>query len=179
MADDQNTQEVVPPVMAEPNPAPEQTVQDPYTLSWKITGVKTRNEVPYTSAVVQTYWVVTGTDSEGRSGSFTGATPFTTANLPSNQEFIPFENLTEEIVLGWIKAVVVGGYKEHIMGVISKQIQQQINPIVEAQLPWATSNVAVAPDSIVNSANASPSVEPLPPVSESTPDANTQPEQSV
>lgn len=106
------------------------------TYTWKVTSVKTKTEGANQEAVVQTYWTKTGTDEDGHTGTFSGATPFTSVNVP-NGDFIPFADLTEEIVLGWIQAVVVGGYEEHVNGQIQKQIDEKHNPIVEASLPWA------------------------------------------
>lgn len=136
------------------------------TYTWKVTGVKTKTEGLYQQAVVQTYWTKTGTDENGNTGTFSGATPFTTANLPQGQEFVPFADLSEEIVLGWIQAIVVGGYEEHVNGVIAKQIADKVDPVVEAQLPWmpvtpvndpATLPPAPAPESNVI---ATPEVTP-------------------
>jgi hypothetical protein len=107
------------------------------TYTWKVTGLKTRNEGQFDNAVVQTYWTKTGTDENGNEGSFQGATPFSTNGMPDGQTFVPFEQLTEEAVLNWIKAVVVGQYEQHVNGVIEKQIAEKSRPIVEAQMPWA------------------------------------------
>ena len=106
------------------------------TYIWKVTGLKARDEGGHTNAVVQTYWQKIGTDSNGNEGTFSGATPFTSANVPAGQ-FIPYEELTEEIVLGWIQSVVVGSYEEHVNGQIQKQIDAIVNPIVDPGLPWA------------------------------------------
>lgn len=106
------------------------------TYTWAVTGLKTKTEGANQNAVVQTYWTKTGTDSEGRSGVFNGATPFTSVDVPEG-EFISFEQLTEENVLSWIQASVTGGYEEHVNQQIQKQIDTQVNPIKEAQLPWA------------------------------------------
>jgi hypothetical protein len=106
------------------------------TYTWEITGLKTKTEGDNLSAVVQTYWKKTGTDENGNEGTFSGATPFTSVDVP-NGEFVPFEELTEETVLNWIKAVVVGSYEQHVNGQIQKQIDEKITPIVDAALPWA------------------------------------------
>lgn len=106
------------------------------TYTWKVTSVKTKTEGQNQEAVVQTYWTKTGVDEDGHEGTFSGATPFTSVNVP-NGDFIPFSELTEEIVLGWIQAVVVGGYEEHVNAQIQKQIDEKHNPVVEAALPWA------------------------------------------
>lgn len=106
------------------------------TYTWKVTSVKTKTEGQNQDAVVQTYWTKTGTDEDGHEGTFSGATPFTSVDVPSGQ-FVPFAELTEATVLGWIQAVVVGGYEEHVNAQIQKQIDEKHNPIVEAALPWA------------------------------------------
>jgi hypothetical protein len=109
------------------------------TYTWKVTGIKTRDEVnaegeTLQNAVVQTYWQKIGTDAEGNEGTFSGATPFTAKDVPSG-EFVPLAELTEETVIGWIQDVVVGGYEEHVNGMIQKQIDDKT--ITDVKLPWA------------------------------------------
>ncbi|MEK9700160.1 MAG: hypothetical protein VW270_30545 [Candidatus Poseidoniales archaeon] len=109
------------------------------TLAWEVTGLKTQDQtnadgVTLTDAVVQTYWKCTGTDENGNEGSFSGATPFTAENTPEGS-FTAFSSLTEATVLGWIQAVVVGGYLDHVQEQIQKQIDA--NTIQDATMPWA------------------------------------------
>jgi hypothetical protein len=109
------------------------------TYTWKVTGIKTRDEInaegeTLQNAVVQTYWQKIGTDAEGNEGTFSGATPFTAKDVPSG-EFVPLAELTEETVIGWIQAVVVGSYEEHVNGMIQKQIDDKT--VTDANLPWA------------------------------------------
>jgi hypothetical protein len=116
------------------------------TYTWKITGLKTKDvsdDKP--AAVVQTYWQKIGTDENGNEGTFSGATPFTVDPSDESGPFIPFEDLTEEDVLDWIKTVVVGGYADHVNGQIAKQIEEKISPVIENRLPWApvTANTPV------------------------------------
>ena len=111
------------------------------TYTWEVSSLKTKNEtngdgIVLPNAVCQTYWKKTGTDESGNEGSFSGATPFSAANL-SEADFQLFDTLTEEIVLGWVKAIVVDGYEEHVNAQIQKQIDEHINPITEATMPWA------------------------------------------
>ena len=109
------------------------------TYSWEITSLKTENQTnadgdTLESAVVQTYWKKTGTDADGNTGSFSGATPFTATNTPAGS-FVALADLSEAMVLGWIKAVVVGGYEEHVNSQIQSQIDEQT--VTEADMPWA------------------------------------------
>lgn len=107
------------------------------TYTWAVKSLKTRTEGSNANAVVQTYWEKVGTDAAGTTGTFSGATPFTTTTMPEGSTFIPLAELTEEIVLGWIQAVVTGSYEEHVNGVIAKQIDEKINATVDTPMPWA------------------------------------------
>lgn len=111
--------------------------------TWKVTSVKYRDEtnsegVVLPNAVVQTNWMLTGVDEDGCKGHFAGATPFTAANVPADS-FVPLNELTEETVLGWIQAVVVNEYLEHVKEQIQKELDDQHeNVLEENSLPWAT-----------------------------------------
>ena len=107
--------------------------------TWNVTAMKVMDQtneqgVVLQNAVVQTYWEKHGTDDNGNKGMFAGATPFTAADVPEG-EFTPFDQLTENQVLGWIQAVVVGDYAAHVDAQIQKQIDDQA--ITEPPLPWA------------------------------------------
>ena len=108
-------------------------------LVWEVTGLKTKNEVNgdgivLPNAVCQTYWKASYTDADGNEGSFSGATPFSAANL-SEEQFAQFDTLTEETVLGWIRDIVVGSYFDHVVERIQRQIDELA--IEEATMPWA------------------------------------------
>jgi hypothetical protein len=107
------------------------------TYTWKVTSLKTKTEGANQDAVVQTYWDKIGTDEAGNTGTFSGATPFTSTTMTNGSTFVPFSELTEAIVLTWIKAVVIGGYEEHVNAQIQKQIDQKLSPVSEADMPWA------------------------------------------
>ena len=119
------------------------------TYKWEVTGLKTTNVGNTSNVVVQTYWKKTGTDENENEGVFSGATPFSVDSMPDGQTFVPFSELTEEMVLNWIKAVVVGSYADHVDGEIAKQIADKVNPVTEATMPWAP--VANANTSTANS----------------------------
>lgn len=104
------------------------------TYTWQITSLRTKTEGDNLNSVVQTYWKKIGTDENGNSGTFEGATPFSAASVPAG-EFIPFAELTEEIVLDWIKSAVVGDYEQHVNTKIEEKINSSI--ISQPALPWA------------------------------------------
>lgn len=114
------------------------------TYTWSVTSLKVRDEVnadgeTLSNSVVQTYWKCTGTDENGNSGTFSGATPFTAANVPAGS-FIAFADLAEADVISWIQNVVNSdaNYKAHI----DDRIMDQINAAVttDADLPWGSAD---------------------------------------
>lgn len=107
------------------------------TYTWAVRSLKTRTEGVNENAVVQTYWEKTGTDEAGNTGTFSGATPFTTTTMPEGSTFVPLAELTEAMVLGWIQDVVIGSYEEHVNAQIAKQIAEKATPITETPMPWA------------------------------------------
>lgn len=108
------------------------------TYTWKLERLKKISTDSVQDAVIQTYWTLTGTDADGVSGTFSGATPFD-INDVDPENFTPYEQLTEAQVLSWIQAVVVDAYKEHIDSRIIQQIVQTKQSVVEDQpesFPW-------------------------------------------
>jgi hypothetical protein len=105
------------------------------TYTWAVTGMKVTRVGTETDYVVQTFWTKTGTDENGNTGVFSGATPLDPN--PDQPDFIPYNQLTQEIVISWIQPVVVGSYEEHVNGVIAEQIASKIDPVTDEPLPWA------------------------------------------
>lgn len=106
------------------------------TYTWEITNIKTADVGDFQNAVIQTYWIKKGIDESGKIGLFNGATPIPTETL-NNENFIPYTQLTEEIVLGWIRSYIDETYEQHINNQIQKQIDDQ--NIKNLDLPWASS----------------------------------------
>jgi len=123
------------------------------TLTYKVKNLKVRDQVnsegaTLQNAVVQTYWEVTGTDENGNSAMWAGATPFSAENVPAGS-FKAFENLTEADVLSWIQNVVNSNpsYKAHIEEQIQKEMDKDAVTEVEAgSLPWAEPVAPADPD---------------------------------
>jgi hypothetical protein len=105
------------------------------TYTWKVTGLRTKKEGEFSDSVIHTHWTLTGTDG-GMTGVFAGATPFSITDAPEGYNFVPFSQLTEETVLGWIQDQVVGSYANHIMEQIFQKLDGQTNTIVDQPLPW-------------------------------------------
>lgn len=116
-----------------------------FTYAWKVTNLKVKDQVnadgeSLQNAVVQTYWQCEGTDENGNSAFFSGATPFTAENVPAGS-FKAFADLTEADVLAWIQNVVNSdaNYKAHIDEQIQREIDKElVTEVEEESLPWAT-----------------------------------------
>lgn len=109
-------------------------------LVWSITGLKTKDITSTTDtnladAVVQTYWKVSYTDSDGNEAFFSGASPLDVDEM-TDDEFVSLADLTEEVVIGWVKEVVEGGHLDHVKEQLQKQINEQV--VNEPSLPWAS-----------------------------------------
>jgi hypothetical protein len=111
--------------------------------TWKITQLTKTNSGDIDNIIVGTRWEVTGTDEDGFSGTFIGATPFT-LNTVDPDNFTPYEALTESQVLGWIQNVASGSastsYWSHISERINKAIETEKNIRVSVDsndLPWS------------------------------------------
>lgn len=105
--------------------------------TWKLTSLKRKNTDSIQNIIVQTQWKKIGTDANGNVGEFSGATPFDLSTVdPDN--FVSYEDLTEEMILGWIQSIVVGSYEEHVNEKIAEQIDAIQNPIVSVTggFPW-------------------------------------------
>ena len=105
------------------------------TYTWAVTGMKVTNVGSMQNYVVQTYWTKTGTDENGNTGVFGGATPLTPD--PTQSDYVPYDQLTQAIVLSWIQPLVTGAYEQHVDEVIAAQIAEKVSPVVQEPLPWA------------------------------------------
>lgn len=125
-----------------------------WTYTWDIERLKVKDEVnsdgeTLTNAVCNTYWKITGTNDDGDSASWSGATPLTAANV-SLANFNDFASLTETQVLGWVRAIVEtdNGYMNHINEQLQKAIDLENEEEVDSEgLPWSTSNTTPTPAS--------------------------------
>ena len=82
--------------------------------------------------VYNVHWIVTGISDELKpDGSAYSATSIGTQNVPWNPEgaFIPFEDLTNEIVVGWTQTAMGPVKMATFESNIAEQIELLINPV--------------------------------------------------
>jgi len=112
--------------------------------TWKITALKKSNSGDLENVIIGTRWECIGTDSDGTTGTFVGATPFS-VNSVNPESFVDYSSLTEDTVLGWIKNHVSGSgptnYWPHISERIEKAIEASkgvVQDVNEIDLPWSS-----------------------------------------
>jgi len=121
------------------------------TYEWKLTGLKKANSESAKDVIIGTRWELIGTDENGNSGTFSGATPFKLENVELHN-FVPYDNLDQGTVIGWIQSEVVGEYKDRVDQKILAQIEEVKMAHAEVnstEFPWAEAPVApVVPEAV-------------------------------
>ena len=60
------------------------------------------------------------------------------AKDPSDSSFIPFDQLTEDVVLGWLEAAMGEETVAQLEASLDSQLDSLINPVVDSGIPWST-----------------------------------------
>jgi len=105
------------------------------TYKWTISQLDCKpKEAENSNVVVTAHWNLDATDGTLSSGAY-GTQSFT---LEQGIAFTPFESLTEDQVIGWIKEFMGADAVTALQENLDKQITNLINPsIINPQLPWA------------------------------------------
>jgi len=95
------------------------------TYDWNCKTVDVHpQEEGQTDVVYNVHWIVTGTDGDYSSNAIgTQIVP-----LSEGGAFIPFEDLTNEIVVGWTKEAMGQDEVDRIEASVASQIEALINP---------------------------------------------------
>ena len=99
------------------------------TFTWKIAQLERETADGF---VFTAHYTVDANDGTYSSGAY-GSVGF---ERPEN--LIPYADLTEEVVVGWVKEALGGDEKvTEIQGALQEQLDQQHNPTKAAGVPWA------------------------------------------
>ena len=101
------------------------------TFTTKITAMYTLQQ-PDPNYVVNALWEVTGVDG-ANTASIGGNTQFNSADQVG--AFIPYANLTEAIVIGWIPENQIASAQACVQGQIDSLITPPVSPASQP-LPW-------------------------------------------
>jgi hypothetical protein len=105
---------------------------------WTITNLYTQTIDGKEDYVVTALYDVVGTDGTYEASLTSNTAQFSTEDVTV---FVPYADLTEEIVLGWVKETLGENGIISIEACIQGQIDSQINPPqvpVNTPLPWET-----------------------------------------
>ena len=97
------------------------------TFTWSIANLE---RTTADGGVTVVHWRCDGVDGEASAGSYgtTSCTPDASAS-----DFIAFDSLTQDTVLGWVWDTVV---RADVEASITDQINAELNPTTTAGLPW-------------------------------------------
>jgi len=101
------------------------------TFTTAITAMYTLQQ-PDPNYVVNALWQVTGVDGE-YTAFIGGNTQFTSQQGP---EFIPYDQLTEATVIGWIPAEQIASAQACVQGQLNSMITPPVSP-QNTPLPWS------------------------------------------
>jgi hypothetical protein len=103
------------------------------TFTTRITAMYTLQQ-PDPNYVVNALWEVTGVDGTN-TASIGGNTQFNSADQEG--AFIPYDQLTEATVIGWIPENQIASAQSCVQGQIDSMITPPVSPAAQP-LPWAT-----------------------------------------
>lgn len=100
------------------------------TLTWAVNNM---THVINDGFVIKVDWSCTAS-ATGVQGAFYGGQD-TYPNNPDEPGFIPYDQLTEAIVLGWVYTGL-GDQKAVIEATLTAKVEAQLNPETAQGLPW-------------------------------------------
>ena len=56
---------------------------------------------------------------------------------PASPDFVPFDQLTEELVVGWVKEALTDIKVTQIEGQLAQVLDQKLHPTTATGMPWA------------------------------------------
>ena len=107
------------------------------TITWTVTAMDCYpQEAGNTDVVFTVHWTCSGVQ-----GDYNGSVYSTTGVPAPEGSFTPYDQLTQEQVLGWVWANGVD--KTATEAAVQSQIDNQINPpVIQPPLPWASAQQA-------------------------------------
>lgn len=109
------------------------------TFTWSITDIEYRTEDGY---IVRPFWQLAGTQGP-HTAYVNGSLSFDDGN-----PFVPFESVTEEIVIDWVLNAIGTIEVENIKIALAQKLEQLNNPIFSFGRPWVAFDVAPIKENI-------------------------------
>lgn len=99
------------------------------TTSWHIANLERESSDGY---VYTAHWTVSVTDGEHSAGSY-GSVGL---ERPEEEELVPFEDLSEELVISWVQDKLGEEQISSIQSSLINQIEEQKEPTKLSGTPW-------------------------------------------
>lgn len=99
------------------------------TYDWRIANLERETEDGY---VFTAYWTLDAISSDALKAHSYGSVYL---ERPEDG-MIPFDELTEEIVIGWVKESLGENKVNGLQSALAEEIENQINPATETGVPW-------------------------------------------
>ena len=106
---------------------------------WNITNLYTVNTDTESNYVVDALYEVVGTEESGGKTYTASLTNTASFEVIEGESFIPYADLTDEIVVGWVKDQLGSTNISNLEASVGGMINSQINPPVSPEntpLPW-------------------------------------------
>ena len=106
---------------------------------WNITNLYTVNTDTESNYVVDALYEVVGTEESGGETYTASLSNTASFEVIEGESFIPYADLTDEIVVGWVKDQLGSTNISNLEASVGGMIDSQINPPVSPEntpLPW-------------------------------------------
>lgn len=98
------------------------------TFTWRISNLERQTS---DGCVLTAHYTVEACDGTHKAGAY-GSVGFE----PPEESLIPYEDLTEEMVLGWVKDKLGEESIKNVKAALQRQIDEQKAPSVAGGTPW-------------------------------------------
>lgn len=105
-----------------------------------------------TDVVTRASYTVLADDGEGHTADYSN---FALTPIDPSVPFIPYADLTNDIIIGWVQYNIGADLVASIEGSLAIQVERQVNPPPEPEvlpLPWVPPVVEVKPEPLVEQA---------------------------
>jgi len=96
-------------------------------VEWNVVNTEYKTDNKF---IVTVHYTVNAVD-----GEFTASTYGTVGYTQEDKSYIPYADLTEAEVVGWVQESLG---KDTVEAGLAAQIEAQKHPVIESGLPWAT-----------------------------------------
>jgi hypothetical protein len=110
------------------------------TYTWSVTDIETKNTESLNDVIMFVSWRITATADNGNSVYYEDKFPFDPLDIDSDN-FISLSEVTEEIIIEWLKARIYSTYENEMYADLTTQLANLADPLVKhtsGSLPWET-----------------------------------------